>query len=639
MYPVSEAFLAAVKANTRKYYWTGRITTTAGTVYEFDQDDMVKGSGYITSQCCGSTEIELGTVYAAEMGISLFSDIDRYTLEDAKVELFYHLQVAGGSYERIPMGIFEVSEANRKAKCLEIKAYDYMVRFEKAFTSLESIGNAYDFMVLCSTACSVALAQDRATIEGMPNGYENLSIYSDNDIETYRDVLFYVGQVLGGFFVINRAGELELRKYGNQSVLTVERKHRFTSSFSDFITRYTAVSSTNLRTQIAEYYALDPDDGLTMNLGVNPLLQFGLDETRRQLCENILADLSVVNYVPFDSDTIGNPALDVGDILSFTGGQADATKIACITSSSIKIGGRQTIKCVGKNPKLSQAKSKNDKNISGLLAQIEAGKIGIHTFTNASAFTVAEVDTKIISIEFATTEANHAQFFGQVIVDVAAKQVTRSAMASGDVVIPSVAVDEVPAADPEAQAEDSSSEETVGAEEPVVIGNTEEQTVNVSLPVSWTEDGHADVIFSFEFNNQMIPVHYPQENWHSGRHTILLYYPIENVVPNYTNIFNVYMRCEGGTAAVDTGMCIASISGQSMGASAAWDGRIDIEEYVDRFIIGNGRQDGRLQVKAFTEAEAWEVKEIVNRFYSDVVSGRTAVGGFAMPIDLNASNS
>ncbi len=136
MYPVSSAFLNVVKVNTRKYYWTGRITTTAG--------------------------------------------------------------------------------------------------------------NAYDFMVLCSAACNVALAQDRETIETMPNGNVNLSIYTDNDIETYRDVLFYVGQVLGGFFVINRAGELELRKYGNTPVLTVERKHRFTSSFSDFITRYTAVSSTNL---------------------------------------------------------------------------------------------------------------------------------------------------------------------------------------------------------------------------------------------------------------------------------------------------------------------------------------------------------------------------------------------------------
>ena len=621
---MSNAFLNAVKANTRKYYWTGRITTTAGTVYNFDQEDMVKGSGYITSQCCGSTEIELGTVYAAEMGISLFSEINRYTLEDAIVELFYHLQVAGGSYETIPMGIFEVSEANRKAKCLEIKAYDFMVRFEKVFASLESIGNAYDFMVLCSTACDVDLAQSRAEIEAMPNGSENLSIYSDNDIETYRDVLFYVGQVLGGFFVINRAGELELRKYGNQPVLVVERKHRFTSSFSDFITRYTAVSSTNLRTQIAEYYALDPDDGLTMNLGVNPLLQFGLEETRRQLCENILTDLSVVNYVPFDSDTIGNPALDVGDILSFSGGQADVTKYACITSNSIKIGGRQSIKCVGKNPKLSQAKSKNDKNISGLLAQIEAGKIGIHTFTNASAFTVQNVDTKIISIEFATTEANHAQFFGQVIVDITANQVTKTATATGDVVIPSVAVDEPEPVDPD---------------EPEVIGNTEEQTVSVSLPVTWTEDGHADVIFSFEFNNQMIPVHYPQENWHSGRHTILLYYPIENVVPNYTNTFNVYMRCSGGTALVDTGFCIASISGQSMGASAAWDGRIDVEEYIDLFRFNDGTRDGRIVMKGISEDVAYRLIEKMERSYSDVKSGRSAIGAFAMPIDLNASNS
>ena len=625
MYPVSDAFLLAVKQNTRKYYWTGRITTTAGTVYEFDQEDMVKGSGYITSQCCGSTEIELGTVYAAEMGISLFSEINRYTLEDAIVELFYHLQLADGSYEEVPMGIFEVSEANRKAKCLEIKAYDYMVRFERAFSALESIGNAYDFMVLCSNACKVELAQDRETIEAMPNGSENLSIYSDNDIETYRDVLFYVGQVLGGFFVINRAGKLELRKYENEPVLLVERKHRFSSSFSDFITRYTAVSSTNLRTQIAEYYALDPDDGLTMNLGVNPLLQFGLDETRRQLCENILADLSVVNYVPFDSDTIGNPALDVGDILSFSGGQADATKYACITSNSIKIGGRQTIKCVGKNPKLSQAKSKNDKNISGLLAQIEAGKIGIHTFTNASAFTVANVDTKIISIEFATTEAKHAQFFGQVIVDITAEQVSRSATATGDVVILSVDVNGI---------DDEESEE-----ESRIIGTTEEQTVTVSLPISWTEDGHADVIFTFEFNNQMIPVHYPQEHWCSGRHTILLYYPIENVVPNYTNTFNVYMRCSGGTALVDTGFCIASISGQSMGASAAWDGTIEIEEYTSRFAFGTGKENGRLQAVPFTAPYTLQLIEEMKKAYSDVKVGRSNIGGFAMPVDVAGSNS
>ena len=58
----------------------------------------------------------------------------------------------------------------------------------------------YDDIVRSAAFCytqliCMTLAQDRATIEAMPNGTENLSIYSDNDIETYRDVLFNVGQV------------------------------------------------------------------------------------------------------------------------------------------------------------------------------------------------------------------------------------------------------------------------------------------------------------------------------------------------------------------------------------------------------------------------------------------------------------
>ena len=252
------------------------------------------------------------------MGITLFSQIDRYTLEDAKVELFYHLCLSDGTYEKLPMGIFEVSEANRHIKTLELKAYDYMLRFEKNFNGFETIGTAYDFLALCSKACSVELAQTKEQIAAFPNADITLSIYSENDIETYRDVLYYTAQVLGCFCCINREGKLELRKYTALPVRQIGSRHRFSSSFSDFITRYTAVSSTNLRTQIAEYYALETDDGLTMNLGVNPLLQFGLEETRKQLCENILHDLSAVSYVPFDSDTIGNPALDLGDILTLS---------------------------------------------------------------------------------------------------------------------------------------------------------------------------------------------------------------------------------------------------------------------------------------------------------------------------------
>lgn len=629
MYPVSEAFLSAVQENTRRYYWTGKITTKAGVVHEFSEKEIVKGSGYISAQCCGSTEMELGTVYASEMGITLFLDVDRYTLEDALVELFYHLELNDGTWEEVPMGIFEISEANRKIKCLEIKAYDYMLRFDETFNGFETVGNAYDFMELCSKACHVELAQTREEIEAMPNGAEVLSVYTENDIETYRDMLYYIGQVLGGFFCINRFGKLELRKYGAEPVMEIGSRHRFTSSFSDFITRYTAVSSTNLKTEMAEYYALEPDDGLTMNLGTNPLLQFGVDETRKELCTNILNDLAVINYVPFDSETIGNPALDLGDVLKFSGGHADGAKLSAVMSMQIKIGGKQTLKGVGKNPRLARAKSKNDKNISGLLNQIEenktAGKIGIHTFTNASAFSILDTDTKIISIEFATSEEVMAQFFGSVIVDVKADPVEKSVTAKTSLVIPAVDVTAVVTQTEGEETEEGTTEEGT---EPDVIGNTKEQTIELEVPVAWNEDGMAVAHFIFEFNDVVIDIHQPKETWHSGRHTIMLYYPIDHVIANYRNIFNVYMRMEGGTGNVETGNCLAAITGQSMGAGEAWDGEIRIEEKITAFSVGTVTK-----AVGLSDSVNFKIDETMRRAYADVLTERIKIGAFAMPIE------
>lgn len=575
MYSVSDAFLRAVRSNTRKYFWTGTIVTKGGMTYEFGAKEIVKGSGYISRQCCGSTEIELGTVYAAEMGITLLSDIDRYTLEDALV---------------------------------------------------------------------------------------TLSVYTENDIETCRDVLFYVAQVLGGFFIINREGKLELRKYGKDPVMKVEQRHRFSSSFSDFITRYTAVSSTNKQTQIAEYYALDPDNGLTMNLGVNPLLQFGLKETREMLCRNILADLSVIRYVPFDSDTIGNPALDPGDVLRFAGGQADEGQITCITSIRQKIGGRQSLKCVGKNPRLAQAKSRNDKNISGLLNQIEdnakTGKIGIHTFTNASAHEIGRTKVKMVSIQFASSEENHMQFFAQVVVDVAADPVERSAEASGTVLIPfpggsgSGTGSGTGGSDGTGETSDAgnsendaagnevgntSGDENTGSTDDVAggsdsgsgTGSGSEVSVDVSLPVKWQEDGQVVCHVVFEFNNEEIVEHCLVEAWHSGKHILLLYYPIEKIVANYTNTFNVYLWMENGSGTVDVGDCIASVSGQAMAAGEAWDGKLEVEDYTTRFAIGGG-----LDVNGFRDSLSMQMKETVNRGFEVYFAERAGISGFCRPVEM-----
>lgn len=542
MYPVSKEYQKAISESSRSFFWTGMITTKAGKKYTFGNKDIVKGSGYISRQCSGSSEIELGSVYAAELGISLFSDIDRYSLEDASITVSFHLKV-GEAYEEVPMGIFYIAEANRKIKTLELKAYDAMLNLDKNFNKGLSSAFPYDFLFLLSKACHVELAQSKEEIEALTNGTELLGIYQENDIETWRDFLYYLAQALGCFSTIDRDGKLRLIPYGITDNKTVDSRHRFSSTFSDFVTRYTAVSSTNKKKDIAEYYSVKPDDGLTMNLGVNPLLQFGLEEKRKRIINNILSAITVVNYVPFDSDTIGDPALDLGDVIKFTGGHADETKRSAITSIETKINGKQTIKCVGKNPRLAAAKSKTDKTIAGLESSMNENKLSIYTYVNALKIEAGAEKTSIINIEFASGDETNAEFHAEVILEVKSKAVSRK----------------------------------VDAETTIEIG---EESKVISIPVNWTDDGKTLLKAYYMLDGKEVEQFHPSETWFSGKHLLNLYYPIIEMKANELHTFEVLIELTNGTATIEPQNAMATISGQGLGAQERWDGRITVDEEI-----------------------------------------------------------
>jgi hypothetical protein len=568
MYSVSDLYKTAIQDNTRSFTWSGTITTKAGRVYPFENKDIVKGSGYVTRQCSGSSEIELGSVYAAELGISLFSDVDRYSLEDAEVRLNFHMSLPDGNTEDVPMGIFYVAEANRQIKTLELKAYDAMLNFEKAYNKDQSSGYPFDFLTAMSTSCHVELSQTQAEIEALPNGTELLGVYPDNDIETWRDFLHYLSQALCCFAFINREGKLQLVQYTAAPVVTVNSTHRYSSSFSDFVTRYTAINSTNRRTNTAEYYSLDPDDGLTMNLEVNPLLQFGLDETRKRILNNILNGIAVINYVPFDSETIGDPALEPGDVLTFTGGQADASQMAAITSITVKVNGKCSLKCVGKNPCLAEAKSKNDKNITGLLNSVEATKMATYTYVNAMPYTLGEENVEIVSIEFATQEETDCEFKAAILLNVAAPEDPRSVTATGTgtTILP----------------EQSTNPET---EEPVVTDK--ELATTVTVPVEWTDDGQSVIRVTYIVDGHEVEEFHPMETLHSGQHILNLFYPLLDMQEKTLHSFAVWISLAPGSATINAQNIIASITGQGLGAQDRWNGRIDAsDDYIPLLLSG-----------------------------------------------------
>lgn len=397
------------------------------------------------------------------------------------------------------------------------------------------------------------LAQSREEIEGLLNGTELFGIYQENDIETWRDFLYYLAQALGCFATIDRFGKLLLMPYTNIPSKVVDSKHRFSSSFSDFVTRYTALSSTNKKTEKAEYYAKDPDDGLTMNLGVNPLLQFGLEETRKKIINGILDAICIVEYVPFDSHTIGDPALDLGDVLQFTGVHADENKMSAITSITTKINGKQSVKCVGKNPKLAEAKSKNDKNISGLISSISENRLSVYTFTNALALDVGAAKVSIINMEFASGDETNAEFHAQCIFQVASNAVERSVKAETEIDINSI--------DDE--------------------GKKIEEKKVISFPINWSEDGKSELTIYYMLDGHEVEEFHPKESWLSGNHLLTMYYPIIEMEANQLHTFEVLVSMKNGSAHIDDQDIMATITGQGLGVQDRWDGRITADDTLE----------------------------------------------------------
>lgn len=608
MYPTSNEYKTAIKKNSRTFYWTGNLILKDETTIPFTNRDILKGSGYIHRSCSGSSELEIGTVYAGEFGISLFSDINRYSLEDSKLELFYHQELENKKIETIPMGIFDVTEANRSKKILELKGYDYMLRFDKNFPVTDTFGTAFELLTLSCEKCRVELGMTEDEVKAFANGEEILAIYQDHDIETYRDFIHYIASTLGAFAGISRDGKLILNKYAESISTEIKTRERFSSSISDFKTRYTAINSTNAKTKIAEYYSLENDDGLTMNLGINPLMQLGLPEKRKRMCEALLTEICKIHHTPFDMVTIGDPSLDVGDRIAISYEEENIEGL--ITDIEYKINSKHRILGVGKNPYLSKAKSKNDKNIVGLLNQIESEKLVVHAYSNYSAFNLSTTDTPIIRIEFASNKETEAIFNASILLNIICDTEEKTRKISRKV-----------KKQVEVLNNDGKSYDPPKFEEKEEIEELD-FIENIEIPTR--------LVVTYVFNDTKIEHHIPKETYLSGDHILNLFYPLTKLQEKTMNNFSVLIRLESGQAMIGKDNAIAAISGQSLGSTEAWDGKIKIDESWKRIELSHSFLLRKLKAEYKVERQVPRplvINEKVGRFkYQGLILGKYKEG-------------
>ena len=405
MYSVSADYLTALSAPVKKFRLTGSVGS-----YSFTQDNVVAGSLQITNRISEGSEIKLGSVYTGQLKCTFTGlNIPRGSWNGKVITLSEGLQLADESFEDVPLGVFTVSQANHTTNGVEVTAYDAMTAFDKNISFDTTSGTPYELLAYICQQRNITLDNTEEEIEAFPNGTETFSIYPENDIESYRDLLYWICQTLCAVATINRSGNLELRQYSDTSLATIDENSRFAGcSFSDFITKYTGMSVVDMGEQFTRYYSIDPDNGLTYNLGQNPLVQYSLN-----LVQNIIDDFSSIELTPFKATMLGGALFDLGDCLTFSGGIAQGA-VCGVMAYNYKYNGGYEIEGFGENPALANARSKVDHDISGLLS-IARNEIMYYDFINAAAITVNDSGyIEVIKIRFAPLADTHIDFHAEI---------------------------------------------------------------------------------------------------------------------------------------------------------------------------------------------------------------------------------
>lgn len=155
MYSVSEEYIEQIK---KPYAFKRTLRGTINNV-PFTEDDILSGSFSVSNQCSDTNEVQIGSVYVGELQATFRSDIfPRHLWKGAVITISDGLWLdESEEYEYIPLGIFTIDDATIDQKGVKVKAYDYMLNFNKKLEMTTTIGSAYSILALLCQDCGVTL--------------------------------------------------------------------------------------------------------------------------------------------------------------------------------------------------------------------------------------------------------------------------------------------------------------------------------------------------------------------------------------------------------------------------------------------------------------------------------------------------
>lgn len=390
-----------------------------GTVasHPFTTEDFLAGSLSITKQSSDSSDFKIGGVYVGEMKISflkfsqLFETMSGGWL-GAEIVLYFDIKVGDNSWESIPLGTYYVAQADRTVEGMSLKCYDGMSKLGASISGVSFTGSFWKILNTIANKSEITLGQTREEIETFINTDLSYSLYPENDCATYRDVLYWLTQIVGGFAYFNYENKLIIRDYGasdygsaGQADFEIDSFHRTKDTkIADYYNNYQELLLTHTDDGLEYYHqTFSLESGRVYHLGENPFLQFDYGY-QNYACGNIVTSLRLYKYFPSETVIPCDPRIELGDRYRIAGGMA-YNEMSCVQYINFRFGKSMTIKCFGKNPTLGDASSttsSGSKTSTG--DQVRSKTMTYFSNTNPSAITIERGDdpTRIAYTSFST---------------------------------------------------------------------------------------------------------------------------------------------------------------------------------------------------------------------------------------------
>lgn len=619
MYTTSSAYKTAMRSNSRPYNTVyGTITLTDGSTVTIDGSVMPTNSITISSQCVDGEELMFGGVYSKELKLSIITSRDRYVFFDATIELYFKVQIGTSNnqpvYETIPLGIFTVVDADRNQDIVSLTADDNLMLLDGGIGANLITGNIWNIFQRIATDTGITLAFDEEDLSDFINSTYQLDISSEQGINSYRDVVKILCQLMGCFAYADREGQLALKQYSMEPDLSLTTSDWFSFVPADYYSNYIGLSVTGMAGTFSKYSEDLSEVGNVMIIEDAPAWDMGSEQSLQDRVDNLFDYLyeltnfpeggSDNRYTPGSLEMPSDPSFDCGDRLLLTNRKGAYQFI--ITSIEWKFHQGMTLTSDGVNPYFNGSTSLEAAGNRMINQAIAKSRLQFLHFTNPTERIISD-DTPVLITEatFTPSTDTDALFIATFLVDIDVPDVTET----------DTETVEVPVKVYNQLGEEITLTDSQG--NPVTFKGVAENTM------TYERDGKCPVTIYYTIgttgsSEQKLPSdenpYLAIDNLEAGRHIISVNYPLTALITNTRYEFKVYMTSGGGIITIPANSTRASIFGQEITTLGKFDGVIKVEDTT--FELHQIRNVG---VQSLVDSAVVTITSATNIFATDTI--------------------